>query len=90
MSCFKSNRERFKQALLADYRPSNFQSDVWLLTERDEGTSLREAAVICLSFACRSIAPLAMYGISNSWNVPALSSFATHMRRRNMKPSEES
>jgi Zn-dependent peptidase ImmA (M78 family)/predicted secreted protein len=26
-----------KQALLGDYSPPNFQSDVWLLTERDEG-----------------------------------------------------
>jgi predicted secreted protein len=26
-----------KQALLADYHPQNWRSDVWLLTERDEG-----------------------------------------------------
>jgi Zn-dependent peptidase ImmA (M78 family)/predicted secreted protein len=27
-----------KEELLSDYRPPSFQSDVWLLTERDEGT----------------------------------------------------
>lgn len=29
-----------KQALLSDYRPQNWHSDVWLLTEKDEGTRI--------------------------------------------------
>lgn len=31
---------RLKVALLEDYRPPNYRSDVWLLTERDAGTSI--------------------------------------------------